>query len=250
MSTPTSAPSFRNQRQYSNVTNEQLLLIDILNRMYNDNLRQVQNLQTSNTLIMNLLIQILNRESPSTTAHRGTTTTINIPMEEMTIPAGLLSRLTGGTRGEAEDEDSESETLLFETFLEPVVVYPTAAQIESATRNTEYRDLSGNTQTHCPINQEAFAPETVVSIIRSCGHMFERSALMTWFQSHCHCPICRYDIREYRSPNVPPPVDISGNLLPPQRSSQTSAAMVQLLTAIAANRGGEGTNPNNRCNNQ
>ena len=47
------------QRPY-NINNEQLLLIDILNTMYNDNLNQIRNLQESNTQIRNLIIQILN----------------------------------------------------------------------------------------------------------------------------------------------------------------------------------------------
>jgi hypothetical protein len=49
-----------------NITNEQLLLIDILNSMYNDNIRQINtlnnsinNLTENNNQIRNLLIQIL-----------------------------------------------------------------------------------------------------------------------------------------------------------------------------------------------
>ena len=48
-----------NQRTYT-ISNEQLLLIDILNTMYNDNLRQITNLTDSNQQIRNLIIQILN----------------------------------------------------------------------------------------------------------------------------------------------------------------------------------------------
>ena len=51
---------------YSNISNENLLLIDILNNMYNDNLRQISNftnsinsLNESNSQIRNLLFQIL-----------------------------------------------------------------------------------------------------------------------------------------------------------------------------------------------
>ena len=48
-----------NQRNFS-ISNEHLLLIDILNTMYNDNLRQITNLTDSNQQIRNLIIQILN----------------------------------------------------------------------------------------------------------------------------------------------------------------------------------------------
>jgi hypothetical protein len=54
-----------NSRTY-NISNEHLLLISILNNMYNDNIQQINNLNhtitqitDSNRLIMNLLIQML-----------------------------------------------------------------------------------------------------------------------------------------------------------------------------------------------
>jgi hypothetical protein len=55
---------------YSNISNEHLLLIDILNNMYNDNLRQISNftnsinsLNESNSQIRGLLFQILYNQS-------------------------------------------------------------------------------------------------------------------------------------------------------------------------------------------
>jgi hypothetical protein len=49
----------QNNPLYS-ISNEQLLLINILNTMYNDNLNQIQNLTSSNNEIRNLIIRLLN----------------------------------------------------------------------------------------------------------------------------------------------------------------------------------------------
>jgi hypothetical protein len=46
-----------------NLTNEQLLLINILNTMYNDNYRQINNLTASNNEIRNLLTRVLNNQN-------------------------------------------------------------------------------------------------------------------------------------------------------------------------------------------
>ena len=72
-----------NQRTYT-ISNEQLLLIDILNTMYNDNLRQITNLTDSNQQIRNLIIQILN-----------TNGTPNCTVEK--VPAGPPKNAAGTT---------------------------------------------------------------------------------------------------------------------------------------------------------
>ena len=51
----------------------------------------------------------------------------------------------------------------------------------------------------CPISLENFNDTDIVSIIRFCGHIFNRDELNTWFRTNCRCPVCRYDIRNYQS---------------------------------------------------
>jgi CHASE3 domain sensor protein len=46
-----------------NISNEHLLLINILNTMYNDNIRQINNLTSSNNEIRSLLTRILNNSN-------------------------------------------------------------------------------------------------------------------------------------------------------------------------------------------
>jgi len=77
---------------------------------------------------------------------------------------------------------------------------PTEQQISRATESNLY-DLSGN-QTECPITLERFQEGEQVCRIIPCGHIFKSASLQRWFSRNVRCPVCRYDIREYR-PDVP-----------------------------------------------
>lgn len=82
------------------------------------------------------------------------------------------------------------------THLEDVIVRPTNQQIRLAIENTTY-DVSLS-QFRCPISLESFEQGDEICRIKHCGHLFKRSSLMSWFQRNVRCPVCRYDIREYR----------------------------------------------------
>ena len=88
-------------------------------------------------------------------------------------------------------------------FLEPVSVFPTREQIESATRLTRYGDITRPVNTTCPISLDAFTDEDNVIMIRHCGHIFKTNEFNSWFAAHCRCPVCRYDIREYTTITEP-----------------------------------------------
>ena len=79
--------------------------------------------------------------------------------------------------------------------------YPTATQIDNATRQTLYSNINipGNHQ--CPISMEEFNDNDNVTIIRGCGHIFNTNSLMNWFTTNSSCPVCRYDIRTYNRLN-------------------------------------------------
>ena len=74
-----------------------------------------------------------------------------------------------------------------------------SSQIQSATRNIHYTvDLSYNA---CPISLEDFVENEEVCQIKQCGHIFKKNNIMRWFTAnHVHCPVCRYDLRNYREP--------------------------------------------------
>ena len=96
-------------------------------------------------------------------------------------------------------------TNLINTFLEPIEIFPTLSQIESATRVARFGDIIRPLNTACPITLENFNENDQVLVIRHCDHVFSNTGLISWFRTNCRCPVCRYDIRNHVS-------DLSGNI--------------------------------------
>ena len=243
------------------ISNEDLLLINILNGMYNDNLRQIERMNTSiNTLnadnlrIRNLLIRFLRNPRENNNA-RVPNNAAGVPNNAAGVPnnaAGVPNNTAGGANNAAGGANNTtasnnnrtpptnttlptstfgssgrtgslfvnnapyvidsfqqyripgaaarspfSETL--RNFYEPVNVYPTQAQIATATRIVRYSDIGVPMNRSCPISIVDFNDSDMVTIIRNCGHIFHTTELRTWFTTHCTCPVCRFDIREARN---------------------------------------------------
>lgn len=132
----------------------------------------------------------------------------NVPLA--TLPLNMR-------RGSSSDPQTVDIGQLIQSFLQPIEVRPTPAQIETATRRVQYCDIVSPQNTSCPISMEEFGDNDVVTVIRHCSHIFNTEQITNWFTSNCRCPVCRYDIREYNS-NVSsefyqsqPTVDVSFN---------------------------------------
>ena len=89
----------------------------------------------------------------------------------------------------------------FNSFLEPIEVFPTTYQVERATRQIRYGDLENPLNSSCPISLERFDNDDTVTIIRHCNHIFNTDEINNWFRSNCRCPVCRYDIRDFTTNN-------------------------------------------------
>jgi len=79
--------------------------------------------------------------------------------------------------------------------LTPVIVRPTPDEISNAIEDISWNVDIGSTM--CPITQEQFTTNDIVSRIHHCGHSFSHDALKQWFTLSVYCPVCRYDIRNY-----------------------------------------------------
>jgi hypothetical protein len=101
---------------------------------------------------------------------------------------------------------------LFHTFFDPIEIFPTPSQIESATMVTRFGDIIEPINSACPISLENFNDNDRVLIIRHCNHIFNRVGLISWFRTSCRCPVCRYDIRNHVSTNTNNISDLSGNV--------------------------------------
>jgi len=244
------------------MSNEHIILIDMLYRMYNDNIHQItdmtnsiNNLRNTNNQIRNILIQALLYPSTSNNLNRnnnrnndrnnnrnndrnndrnnnrnneinnnrnneinnnrnnnrnqrqtneidnlGRVIFDNVPyvidsIQQYTIP--FTNSVSNNTN--TYEERNTNFSSLMQNFLQPVEVYPTQSQIETATRNVRYCDIVNPINRSCPISLDTFTDSDMVSVIRFCGHIFRRDQLNIWFRSNCKCPICRYDIRNYNS---------------------------------------------------
>lgn len=82
---------------------------------------------------------------------------------------------------------------LYDSFLQPVVVRPTAEQI---TQNTTLGNLVSDTEYTCTVCQDVILSDQEGRKLNACGHWFHKSCIDTWFQHNVHCPVCRHDIRD------------------------------------------------------
>lgn len=86
---------------------------------------------------------------------------------------------------------------------EPVVVRPTAAQIEAATSFSSIPP----TDTNCSICQESLLESG--TRITHCGHVFHNTCISEWFTRSVFCPMCRHDIRSVDHPAPTSSVPVS-----------------------------------------
>jgi hypothetical protein len=183
----------------NNLSNEDTQLINILNTMYTDNNNQIQNLTASNNQIRTALTTILTSSRRHTNRQNNNryNNLFNNLIHATNTSQGRNS--TSSTRNLLSDNLSFS---LFQSFFEPVEIYPTQTQIEIATRRVRYSDIISPPNVSCPISLELFNDSDMVTVIRQCGHIFDSDQLNTWFRSNCKCPVCRYDIRNYNTYDI------------------------------------------------
>jgi hypothetical protein len=181
---------------------QSLILINALNTMYADNVRQIENLTRTNDEIRNTFTTVLLNSSRNRNA--------NARRPTYTRPSDVNRRTYVNRRTNVNSmyEDPEpTETIrandrllrIFESFLTPVTIFPTPTQVELATRIVRFSEIIEPINNSCPISLDVFNENDVVSVIRYCGHIFNTIQINAWFSANCRCPICRYDIRNYHS---------------------------------------------------
>jgi hypothetical protein len=198
------------------LTNEQLLLVNILNTMYNDNLRHINSItetlnsltQTNNQIRISLGQLLHSNQNTYTNntrrnnhRHSQNTSTNHFDRDMINNQPFIIDSISEYTiprnrRYSTLDSYAQS---VFNIFLQPVDIYPTQSQIESATRRVVYCDIARPVNTSCPISMDDFNDTDMVTVIRHCGHTFHTEYLMNWFSTNCRCPVCRYDIRDYNN---------------------------------------------------
>jgi hypothetical protein len=72
----------------------------------------------------------------------------------------------------------------------------TNQQIENSTEVISYSSQISDIR--CPISWEDFTIGERICQIKHCKHAFKTTPLMDWFSRNTSCPVCRYDLRNYR----------------------------------------------------
>lgn len=77
------------------------------------------------------------------------------------------------------------------SFLDPVVVRPTAEQIASGTAV----EIVDSDEELCAVCQDTLAAGSQALNLVACDHRFHSECIRTWFTTNVVCPVCRHDIR-------------------------------------------------------
>lgn len=196
--------------------------LNVLSSVYYDNIRQIERLSQTNNEIRGILRESLARHNNNNNNRnrnrRNRTNSIDNRNYNRNHGTTYSTPIVAGNTMRPIRNSILYNTLL-NAFLEPVPTYPGTLQIEIATRNMLYGDIVSPRNTSCPISLERFENNDMVTTICYCGHIFMMAEIHHWFTSNCRCPVCRYDIREYRattrdaSANHLPNTDFSGNLI-------------------------------------
>ena len=145
----------------------------------------------------------------SSTTHRPSHTMSQTFTQPIQSHQGQPRSATSYTRNNISTNNSDSTSVLFSYFLDPLLqtspindnIRPmTREEISMATRTFSYvRDGLPTENRTCPITMEQFIPGDVLCEILGCNHIFRRPALMTWLQRSSQCPVCRYSLRTYNN---------------------------------------------------
>ena len=204
-----------------------LILVSILNGMYNDNVAQITNMNASihnltsiNSQIRQLLVQTLSNSNRRTNRNhvnrRHDEPHSNNPYSSYGQTPYTYDAAGGGRRPSftpenirryqfsihRNDDQNAPFSAIHPSFFDPVVVYPTQTQIDIATRRVRYRDIVTPRNIACPISMVDFNDNDIVTVIRHCGHVFATDQLNIWFATNCTCPVCRFDIRSAAAPTT------------------------------------------------
>ena len=139
------------------------------------------------------VMNILNRRG---TARTRTTTT----RREWTIPNNQntdADNTTNPTQHLADGRHLRDFVQFFNVDnLQDVVVTPSERDVCIATTTRRFSSLYDPINDVCPITQQRFEPNDMVTRIDHCGHVFSSMDLTRWFRRSVRCPVCRFDIRE------------------------------------------------------
>jgi len=215
----------------SNLTNEQQRLINMYVNQYNTTNEHIDRLLgmldeiTSNILNVIAVNQPhrtrINRHSRNSNAfinrfinqslndrqHNYIHYDYNNPINQNIYNENVNSSIRNNIRNNINNSNSSSASIFgtnevtnfLTNFLNTSVhVRPTRQQINNASTMVRYDSIENPLSDNCPISLERFTNNEIVRQLKPCGHIFSRTSFRRWFENNVRCPVCRYDIRNYR----------------------------------------------------
>lgn len=222
------------------ISNEHLFIMEILNSMYNDNVRQIDNLtgvidrlNQYNNNIRELLFRITtnnifnsqNQQQNQTYTQTNNTNNTTRRTYENSLNISNLSRNNNTTSSSLLfnimrrlfnntsqiNYTNDEYTNIYEFLLTPLnegsvaennELLLTEEQIQYSTYRVTFKDITSPQNMTCPITMEDFTDEEEVMVITICRHIFKPTALNAWLTRSSRCPVCRRNINLYYRNNV------------------------------------------------
>ena len=99
-------------------------------------------------------------------------------------------------QNQQQQQNQHNAYLLNYTFddFEKLSVANLNAIINTNCEDIYYEYISSPNNDTCAITQETFTNNDKVTILKSCGHVFNSCAIKKWLMQHQTCPNCRYNI--------------------------------------------------------
>ena len=98
-----------------------------------------------------------------------------------------------------------------------------------------FSNINNPINNSCPINREVFNPDDSVIQIIPCGHVFNESGLLRWFENNTTCPMCRYNLLNQTGTNNAVNTQNNQTRRQTQANSVNSALTDNILNIISEN---------------
>ena len=180
----------------------------------------------SNALINRFINQSLN-DRQHNYIHYDYNNPINQNIYNENVNSSIGNTINGSNSSSSNIFGTNEVTNFLTNFLNTSVpVRPTRQQINNASITVRYDAIENPLSESCPISLERFTNHDIVRQLKPCGHIFSRTSFRRWFENNVRCPVCRYDIRNYRDstsnislPNVSNPNVSNPNVSNPNVSN-------------------------------
>lgn len=216
-------------------------LLANLQSMFEDNQLQIESLQRTNNRITNLFINLISARGGAAPAEenyngpRRTNTDRSNATTNPVLPPLTISSTVPNTTLQSLWTSNANVNNLLRSFYDrnPRSTTPSTNEIQASTETSTFVSLQNPLNTTCPITLENFNPDSNVTRIRTCGHIFNQAALERWFRTSARCPMCRIDIRVPPASNQEEETN-GENENQTQQQQQPSAARPEPTAVVAA----------------